>query len=41
MHNNILNEHDPNTTFNNLTTTIQQTIDLVSLEHVLTILAKK
>ena len=40
-HNNILNELDPNTTFNNLTTTIQQTIELVAHEHVVTISAKK
>ena len=32
-HNNILNESDPNTAFDNLTTTIQQTIELVSPEH--------
>ena len=41
MHNNILNEHDLNATFNNLTITIQQAIDLVAPEHVVTILAKK
>ena len=40
-HNNILNELDPNTYFSNLTTTIQQTVDLVALEHVVTISAKK
>ena len=40
-HINILNELDPNTTFNNLTTTILQTIDLVAAEHVMIILAKK
>ena len=40
-HNNILNELDPNTTSNNLTTTIQQTIDLFAPEHVVLILAKK
>ena len=40
-YNNILNELDLNTSFNNLTTTIQQTIDLVAPEHVVTILAKK
>ena len=40
-HNNILNELDPNTAFNNLATTIQQTNDLVAPEHVVTILTKK
>ena len=32
---------NPNTAFNNLTTTIQQNIDLVAPEHLVTILAKK
>ena len=36
----MLNNFDPNTAFDNLTTTIQQTIDLVAAEHVVTISAK-
>ena len=33
-HNNIINELNPNTAFNNLTTTIQQTIDFIAPKHV-------
>ena len=38
-HNNILNEHDPNTACDNLTI-IQQIIDSVAPEHVVTVSAK-
>ena len=40
-HNNIFNELDPNRAFENLTTTVQQTIDLVAPgQHVVTISEK-
>ena len=37
---NIFNKLDPNTAFDNLTTIIRQTINLVAPEHVVTISAK-
>ena len=40
-HNNILSELDPYKAFNQLITTINQAIDLVAPEHVVTISAKK